>query len=509
MFFRARQTKLSLLFVFGVLLIVSGFARAAGVRPLVIEMNVRPGDVRDFEIALIPGLEEELVDLTLYEPVQQLSGNLVYQLPTNPAFSATSWVNLETNVVRVFPDAESKVRGRVTVPFSASGSHTVIIMVEPRPPEITVGIGFQIRYAVRLSIRVERPGLRQTAELDEFGLQPGDQGQPIVRAVVKNPSPWDYLVEGEATIRDAERRLVERITLMSPAGSSSGSQTTRVYPGSMVEFLGEVTKRLVPGEYTLRLYFRYGDQGQIVKNETITIAEGDFAFPKADEIGAFSLSPEVIEYGARQGERKSQVLEFMSEIAESARVVVETKPIEPDYPHSLIDWIQIRMAGNEFELPGRRNTRMGLTIAVPRDAEDGSYHGAISVKAYDVLTDQLLTAKTIPITVLVGDDHIRSIEVRSISVGQGEMLLDLLNTGNVLIRPQAEAVISDMNDEFLGRVQLTLPEGDTGIIPLRSQHLEGHVPALESGIYQVEISITDAGVELLSLTREIEVTLPD
>ena len=65
MFFRARQTKLSLLFVLGVLLIVSGFARAAGVRPLVIEMNVRPGDVRDFEMALIPGLEEELVDLTL------------------------------------------------------------------------------------------------------------------------------------------------------------------------------------------------------------------------------------------------------------------------------------------------------------------------------------------------------------------------------------------------------------------------------------------------------------
>lgn len=497
------RLSLLLLMVVSFLVVPAGTAVAVGVRPLVIEMDVRPGDVRDFEVALLPSSTEETVDLTLYEPVQQLSGGLVYQLPANPAFSATSWVSLERNVVQVLPGAETRVKGRVTVPFSASGSHTVIVMVEPRPPEITSGIGFQIRYAVRLSIRVERPGLRQTAELDEFELRAGDQGQPIIRAVVRNTSPWDYLVEGEVTIRDTERRLVERIALVSPAGASY--QTTRIYPGARVEFLGDVSKRLEPGDYTARVYFRYGDHGQIVREQTISVAEGDFNFPGADEIGAFSLSPDIIEYEAKPGERKSHVIEVVSETAENTRIVVETKSLGADHPYSLTEWIQLRMAGNEFELPGRRQTRLGVTIAVPRDARDGSYHGSIIVQAYELGTGRLLTEKAIPITVLVGEEHERSVEVRSCLVSQGEVLLDLLNTGNVMVRPTAEAVFRSMEGEYVGRVPLVLPEGESGIAPLRSQRLEGNASLLEPGVYSVEISVEDGGVELLSSKMEVSV----
>lgn len=69
------RLSLLLLMVVSFLVVPAGTAVAVGVRPLVIEMDVRPGDVRDFEVALLPSSTEETVDLTLYEPVQQLSGD--------------------------------------------------------------------------------------------------------------------------------------------------------------------------------------------------------------------------------------------------------------------------------------------------------------------------------------------------------------------------------------------------------------------------------------------------
>ncbi len=146
---KVRKQTFVLFAVLTIFLAANAVVMAVGVRPpLVIEMNVRPGDQREFEIHLTPGMTEELVDLTLYEPVQQLSGSLIYQLPTNPAFSATSWVTLEDEVVRVPPDAEGKVKGTLRVPYSAGGSHTVIIMVEPRPPRKSLPVS-AFRYATR------------------------------------------------------------------------------------------------------------------------------------------------------------------------------------------------------------------------------------------------------------------------------------------------------------------------------------------------------------------------
>ena len=68
----------------------------------------------------------------------------------------------------------------------------------------------------------------------------------MIRALVANPSAWDYLVSGEVTVRDSERRLVERIQLNSEAGARANLTETRIYPGSEVEYTGTVTKRLEP-----------------------------------------------------------------------------------------------------------------------------------------------------------------------------------------------------------------------------------------------------------------------
>ncbi len=501
--------------VIGILIVLFSFwgkdTYAVGVRPMVLDLDLLPGETKEFELILTPSGKEELVDLSLYQPKQLLSGGLAYEKPALEAFSALGWVKLETNQVKVYPGEDVRVNCTVNVPFSAGGSYTVIIMVEPRAPTAQTGIVFQVRYAVRLNIRVERPGLRQVAELVDLSLQPGEENEPILRALIDNPSAWDYLVAGEVAIRDQERRLVERVTLQSPDNMGTDSETTRLYPKSQVEFLGEITKRLAPGEYSFRTYFRYGDQGQIVKNQNFTIAEGDFNFPSADEIGAFSVAPESITHGARAGERKTQVLEFSSEIGEPARIVVEAQPISPEYPFSLIDWIQLRMASNEFELPGRRNSRLGLTFAVPRDAEDASYHGNILIKAYATTDNELLSEKVIPVSILVGDQHQKKVEIRSLhgqalEDNKALLVLDIANTGNVPLQPQAAVIITDQEGEFVARGILTLPEGASEVIPLQNQRLEGEISDINPGVYNVSVSIEHDGQEILRVEKDLEIT---
>lgn len=482
---------------------------AAGVRPLVIELDVRPGDQRDFEIYLTPGLDEEIVDLTLYEPVQQLNGSLMYQLPPNPAFSATSWVTLDNPTVRVLPGAESKVTGTIRVPFSASGSHTVIVMVEPRPPEISSGVGFQIRYAVRLAIRVEKAGVRPTAEMNSLEVGPDSHGAPQVVARFQNTSTLDFLVSGEAVIRDQDRRLVERVILRTPAGSSAGTDSTRVYPGAEVEFLGSVTRPMAPGDYWMQVFLRYGENGQILRNETLVINPGEYVFPGFDETAAIAVSPAVVDHQLRGGESKSQIFEFESMVGDPVRVEIALDEVGSDYEYSLVDWLAVR-SQPEFALPGRAKTRLAMTIGVPRDTSDGSYHGKVSFRAFGTEAGELLSETVVPINVLVGTDHQRSLKVRSITtqrVGdEGTFLsIDLLNNGNVAFLPQVRAVLSNEQGEFIERVLFEMPS-DEEILPQQTQHVAGLTSILEPGSYDLDLEITYNGIEVATEKHQILVT---
>ncbi|HBN96011.1 MAG TPA: hypothetical protein DDZ66_06905 [Firmicutes bacterium] len=503
------KLRVFVLIMLGLFMILSGdVAFAVGVRPLVIEMIVRPGDERDFVIDLIPDTMEELVDLVLYEPVQQLSGGLTYQLPVNPGFSATSWVTFDNDSIRVLPGQDTRVTGTVRVPFSASGSHTVVMMVESRPPDDPSGFTFRVRYAVRLRILVERAGIRPTAELNSLEIGPDQQGAPRITARFQNTSALDYLVSGEVTIRDQDRRLVERVTLRTPAGSSTGTDTTRVYPGAEVEFAGSVTRPLTPGEYWIQAFLRYGESGQILRNETIVVNPGEYVFPGFGELAAIAVSPSVTDHELHAGERKSQIFEFESMVGEPVRVEIALGEIMPDYEYSLVDWIELR-SQPEFVLPARVKTRLAMTIAVPRDSVDGSYHGKAMFKAYSPVSGSLLSESVVPINVLVGTEQRRDIQIRSLTAQTTEegtyLSLDVVNNGNVAFLPQISAVISDKDGVFVERVIFALQE-ERGILPRQTKHMMALAATLEAGTYNVEIEVTYGGVGILTEIHEVVVS---
>ncbi len=488
------------------LLVWTSTALGAGVRPLVIDLDLKPGEQAEFEIALTPGAKEEIVHLSLYQPIQILNGSLTYEVADPTIFPVTNWITLESNAVKVLPGADTTVKGTVQVPFSAGGSQTVIIMVEPQASITQQGVTFRVRYAVRLNIRVDRPGLRSTAELTMFQLTSGEELEPVVRVRIKNPSVWDYLVSGEVTIRDEQRRLVERISIAAEASASSGSDKLRVYPGYEVELTGDVTRRLIPGEYQIRGFFRYGDHGQIIQNKTIVISEGDFNFTTGN-LGVFSVEPTAFKFELRAGERRSQVLQVQSEVGETVQILVEASDVQPQYPYSLLNLIELR--STEFQLAGRSRLRAAFTLAVPREVENGSYHGNLVLKAVSLDTGDFISEQIVPISLVIGEDHDCMVEVRSLAAqlieGEGHWLsLDLYNSGNALVTPTVSLVIYDMEDAFVQRAILELSDGVSYIIPLESQQFETMIPELESGSYRVEIKVETNMEELTAVERILE-----
>ena len=111
--------------------------------------------------------------------------------------------------------------------------------------------------------------------------------------------------------------------------------------------IGPVTKRLSPGEYTIRVFLRYGDHGQITRTKTIEVVQGQFNFPRADEIGAFDVEPITIEIEAKPGQRKSQVLQVTSEIQEPTVILLGGRDVAG---LSLLTfrWVELRPGGASF-----------------------------------------------------------------------------------------------------------------------------------------------------------------
>lgn len=505
---KPRWSKAIILCILTAAFLCGQSAWAAGVRPLVVDIDAAPGDTKEFELVITPSSSEETVDLNLYQPVQLLTGNLTYQEPDVESYPAVKWMTLEKSSVQVYPGQETTVKGTVKVPFDAGGSHTVVIMVEPQPPAGQTGIVFKVRYAVRVNIRVDRPGLRRTAALKSFDLVPGEEKEPLIKTTIANTSAWDYLVSGEVTIRDKERRLVARLPMQSMASLSSNSDSTRMYPGSEVEYIAEITKRLSPGEYTLRAFFRYGDHGQIIETKNVTVAEGQFNFPSLEEIGAFSVQPTELQLKLAAGQRKTEALQLISEIGEDAKIVVSGRDVESQYKYSPLSWVELRSPA-EFDLKGRGRGRLVLTVAVPRDTESASYHGDIVLTALSADGESFLSQRAVPLSVVVGNSQTPDAEVRSLTPVWTEeglsLSLDLYNSGNIFLVPQASILITDSDGAFAARALLTIPEGVARVLPLKSQELSGVIESLDPGTYKANIVIQSEGKDVASTELPLEI----
>lgn len=464
---------------------------AVGVRPLVADLYVRPGEVAPFEIVFSSSGFQEIVNLVVYEPRQLLDGTLGFVLGDPAVFPPTRWVSMEQWRVVVRPGQDGRVLGEVHVPFDAGGTYPIVVMVEPEV-QATTGVTIRVRYAVRLQVHVERAGLRPAVDLLDFDLVADEQGAPVLMMHVHNPSRLLHDVSGEVTIRDESRRLVERVVMHTGWSRQADVDATPIYPGAEVVFLGEITEPLYPGDYELRLFMRYGDGRQIVKTRRLTLV-GD-EFDQTERMRPIAVEPELISLQMRPGQVASVPLQFRNRTADALTVSFDPREISPGYGHSVFEAVEFESRGETEQLvEGRRSARSVLVIRAPRDIDAGGYYGYIEVAVSD--GDDPVDTVRVPVELVVPGPWEPRAEVLDFTYEPGDeedgAVFSVLvgNLSNVHFRPSGFIYLNNGDGDTVRTMFLEADEDVPHILPDRSGHLVAVSKNLEPGEYTAEVHV--------------------
>ncbi|HBE80031.1 MAG TPA: hypothetical protein DDW65_19960, partial [Firmicutes bacterium] len=185
---------------------------AVGVVPLTIELNGKPGDTMNFNVKLNPGAQTEKLKISLEKINQQLTGDLRYT-PFEPGVPPATWITVPDSAV-VSPGASTQIDGIVKVPLNAQGgTYLAMLRVAPEEPTKKGGFEISIQYGVRIYIRLDTIGLRPKVQVTGLELIKDEKGKPQIQAKVKNSSVLDFLTTASATLRDSERKLIQRVEL--------------------------------------------------------------------------------------------------------------------------------------------------------------------------------------------------------------------------------------------------------------------------------------------------------
>ncbi|MBE3583829.1 MAG: hypothetical protein IMX01_06915 [Limnochordaceae bacterium] len=506
-----RTAAAGIVVLVGVLLIAPRVG-AVGVRPLTIDIAAQPGDSKEFELILSPGQGTERVHLSLYRAAQLPTGELSY-LPGDPASDpALGWVRLEKNQVDVEPGAEVQVRGHVVVPLNApGGSHTVVIMVEPERPAVAGQITVRMVYAVRVTINVDRPGLRPQLQADLPTLQADEEKRPYVQISVKNASGLKYPVTGEATIRDAQRRLVQRVPLSTPAARQAGLDQTPIYPGAQLLLNGTIDKPLPPGDYEVRAFLSYADGLQLIRTATVTVKEGQFAAGTAVTARPADLvqaSPAQLSAVLRPGGLSVQVVNVKNGSDQPVHIEARLREIAPNYERSVLRQLQVELRGaSGFDLQPQRQGRVIVSIQAPRDLTIGGYYGWLDLGVF--IGQDLAKTYSLPISVVIpGDWPVQAeiLDLEHAAGADGELLsVSVRNDTPVEIAPTGTITLVAADGSVAGRFNLGLPEGTTSILPGKTALLLATAPSLKTGTYKAQITLQVGGQQVATAEKALDI----
>lgn len=471
---------------------------AVQVQPLVINLDLSPGDSTQFELKLTGGMARDTVRLEMMHPVQNLSGSLSYQEIDSSLNPAIDWVELERTEVAIPANEEVVVKGYVNIPFDAGGSYTAIIMVdnvEPIDSDVPF-MRFQLRYAVRLNMNINRPGQRADVEILDLTLEPDNAGKPIISVHFKNTSPLRFPAVADVTIRGEDRRLIERVPVFSQATHLDRRENFSVFPNSELIYRGEISKSLFPGTYELQLFFRYADGRQIVKRQIVEIEEG---FLREESLRYLAVDPQNITMSVIPGATSTQILTLSSQFSEPLLVRTFQTDLSPEYSQSIFSAQELDLRGHrEFKLNPRGTTRQLLTFRVPRDLNPGGYYGYHDIEVYNLEQEKLETHRINLISIIQGD-ILQAAEILDLNHNSGDFLdtfsVTLKNTGNIHINPQVGLQLFDAEEVLYLTLNLTLQDEDK-ILPAYSSFLTAESRYVEQGDYTAVLSLVSEGEEL-------------
>ncbi|HEX7715033.1 MAG TPA: hypothetical protein VF531_13550 [Bacillota bacterium] len=481
------------------------------VEPLTLNYNIKPGATARFKITIKPEDKSSNLKVSLFRVTQRPDGGTDF-LPADPeTYPPSGWVSFPPTA-KVNPGANTELSGTIKVPFGSKGTHNMMLMIESDQDKKTVqGLTIMLRYGVAINVRVDGPPIRATAELTRFGMAKTKKGLPLVMAEIKNTSAVDYPTSATATIRNSQKQLIERIELRPQSYWESGGSEPVMYPESQLTYLGPINQYLAPGEYEVRLFYRYGDRGQILQAKTIKIREGDYSFP-ATKMQSLAVSPGELSFEGKPNAVSIKAFKLQNRTGEKVQVAIEPAEIEANYAYSIFANTQVELKGDtRFTLEPKQMAVKIVSVRFPKDAPPQGNYGAYLVKVYSVAAKPVLIAtEQIRLAAEVNGAKKPGLTVTSISGDRNDtsclIAAVIKNTGNIQVTPGVNLVLRDKEQKMVGRIALVSEnEGEASILPNKKATVTGVLRNIPPGKYHAEVQLTSGSDDLGTADLELEI----
>ena len=226
------------------------------ISPMVIDIDAKPGSKQEFSFN-VHGKKTGNVRVYFSHMEQQSTGHMDFKDMNAIDAEFVSWIKLDKDSFFVPQGETITVTGEIEIPRKTNGSRLLAIMVEEEKPVNTKGISINVRYAVILNLDIQGKKTRAYGAFTDLKIEEQND-RHYVSGWFQNTSSVDEILSSEIYIRDASRRLVEKVILKTKSAWQRGDFASLVYPDGKVKVYGLIDKEIENGTYSLMARNRFG-----------------------------------------------------------------------------------------------------------------------------------------------------------------------------------------------------------------------------------------------------------
>lgn len=470
-----------------------------GVRPLVIDVQPKPGEAVPFTMTLTPSGKEEDVKVTFYRIQQQPTGELSYLPADETNEPLVKWVKLSSTSAHVPADQEVKLDGQVVAPLGSSGSHTLVLMLDSSSTTQQNGVGVRVRYAVRLHVDVQSNSARLELKLNNWSLDKSPDQLPMLTASITNPTTLDYTVDqAEVVLRDAKGRLVDRRLLLTNQSRLTGNESIRIYPGATLQLSDVIVESLPPGQYSANLTVRYAGGKQLVEQKQFSVTDGEFATNAATFV---RIEPAPLEFHGVPGRTDTQTLNITNRTGEPLTVMAYARDVKQSYERSI--WPRIHVLSQlPIQVQPQATGRLILSAESLSSDQPGGLYGLLVLRETDaagkVVSQQALTigfkiGKSAPALRVSTAEY----QPPASSSQRGLLRIGIENTGAVDAPLIGSVRVETSTGTLMGEADLAAAQGQGSVLPGLTGEMAAQIPGLSPGAYKAVVHLVDVDKTVL------------
>lgn len=492
------------------LLWINTIVSAAGVQPLEIKITGKPGTSVPFKIKFSSTTKQaETLKISLAQPTQRLDGGFEFK-PVDPQmFPEAKWISLNTSSITIPQGSEAFLTGVVKIPFDARGTRMLAILAE-QPPTENTGLRLAVIYGIKLAITIDAPLPRPTIQISDFEITKGSKGEPNIEFKAKNTSLAEYPTKASVVIRNSQtKKLIEKIQL-KPKIYWKNDFDPVILPEATLLYTGFPKEVLLPGDYDLQLFFRYGTSGQTIITKKVTIKAGEFNYSTA-KLRLIRVEPNELCFTGKLGATSTKALKFENKSDKKVKIILKPIEIADSYRFSILKNTKIELKnGHELTIePGRMGVSI-LSVKYPENSPVQGNYGLLKVSVHNE-DNEVIDEFTVMLEALVSGKYQTSAEVADLTTNQnhGELTLAAIikNTGNVKISPEVTINLKNQDGKILNVIKLNSESEESNVLPERLTTFTGvTTESISPGKYKAEVIILKDSQEINRKTFEIKIS---